>query len=151
MVPSFILSKVADRADYPKAFLAFAASGIFLLLAFFVLPTVFFAPQKFTMLFSLSLLAMIFGLAFMQGPASYIRKITSDKKNLIATGVLFGSMILSLYFSIVAGSYLMSILLCFIEANAVLLFFCNTFPASELGVLRGFANLGANALSAPFR
>jgi hypothetical protein len=130
---------------------AFAGSSIFLLLAFFVLPTVFFAPQKFTMLFSVSLLAMIFSLTFMQSPTSYIRKITSDKKNLIATGVLFGSMILILYFSIVAGSYLMSILLCFLEANAVLFFFCNTFAASELGVLRGFANMGANALSAPFR
>jgi hypothetical protein len=151
VVPAFILSKVTDRADYQKAFIAFAAAGVFLLLAFFVLPTIFFSPQKFTMLFSLSLLSMIFGLAYLQGPASYIRKITSDKKNLIASGVLFGSMILSLYFSIVAGSYLMSLLLCFVEANAVILFFCNTFPAGQLGMLRGMANLGVSAVSAPFR
>jgi hypothetical protein len=65
VVPAFILSKVTDRADYPKAFLAFAAGGVFLLLAFFVLPTIFFSPQKFTMLFSLALLSMLTGLALM--------------------------------------------------------------------------------------
>ena len=65
VVPAFILSRVADRADYTKAIMSLAASGVFMLLAFFVLPTIFFAPQKFTMLFTLSLIAFIGGLAYL--------------------------------------------------------------------------------------
>ena len=80
------------------------------------------------MLFTLTVVSLIAGLAFLNGPITYIKKVTGDKKNLVASGVLFGSMIFSLYFSIIAGSYMMSLLFCFVELNAVLLFFCNTFP-----------------------
>jgi hypothetical protein len=112
---------VADRADYTKALICFAASGVFMLLAFFLLPTIFFAPQKFTILFTLSLLTFIGGLAYLQGPASYLKKITSDKKNLRASLVLMTSSLLSLYFSLLSSSYIMSLLMCFLMVTPPLL------------------------------
>ncbi len=114
-MPEFILSKLSDRADYPKALLSFGLSAIFLLLAVFCLPTIIFSPQKFTMLFTLAMVSLIFALAFLNGPVSYVKKVTSDKKNLVASAVLGFSIIFSLYFSIIAGSYLMSLLMCFLE------------------------------------
>ena len=151
VVPSFILSKMSDRADYTKAVVAFAACALFLLLAVFSLPTIIFAPQKFTLLFTLAVLSLVFGLAFLQGPQAYLRKLTDSRKNLVASAVLTGSMVLSLYFSIVAESYLMSLLLCFVELNAVLLFFCNTFPAAQLPMLRAMGGAASTVVTAPFR
>jgi cytochrome bd-type quinol oxidase subunit 2 len=103
------------------------------------------------MLFTLAVLSTIAGLAFINGPMQYVKKITNDRKNLINSAVLFGSMIFSLYFSIIAGSYLMSILLCLVELNAVLLFFCNTFPAGQLGLLKSMSGAAVTVVSAPFR
>ena len=150
-MPAFILSKMSDRSDYIKAVVAFAACAVFLLLAVVTLPTIIFSPQRFTMLFSLAVLSLIAGLAFLNGPLTYVKKITSDKRNLYATGVLFVSMIFSLYFSIIAGSYLMSLLLCVLELNACMLFFCNTFPVGQLGMLKAVGSAAGTVITAPFR
>lgn len=120
VVPSFILSKVSDRSDYTKALIAFAAGALFLLLAVFSLPTIIISPQNFTMYFTLCMICLIFALAFLNGPLTYIKKITSDRKNQISSCVLILSIIFSLYFSIISGSYLMSLLLCFIEVSVSL-------------------------------
>ena len=56
-------------------------------------------------------------------------------RSLIASIVLITSMIFSLYFSMIAKSYLMSLLMCIVELNAVLYFFCNT-TACKLSTLK---------------
>jgi len=53
-----------------------------------------------------------------------------EKKNLIKTGVLFLSMILGLWFSLINSSYILSLVFCIVEFNALMLYFCNTFPLS---------------------
>jgi hypothetical protein len=53
-------------------------------------------------------------LAFMNGPSAYVQKMT-EKKNMIASGVLLGSIVMALYFSVIEGSYLWSLLFCIIE------------------------------------
>jgi len=73
------------------------------------------------------MVCFLVGLAFMNGPQAYLRKLT-EPKNKTQTFVLIGSIILSLFFSIIYRSYLLSLFFCFIELNAVILFFCNTFP-----------------------
>lgn len=105
-----------DKKDYTKAFICLAISGLFLLFSFFCLPTIILSPQKFTTLFTLSMLSLIFALAFLNGPATYTKKLT-EKKNLFATAVMVTSIILSLYFAIIEGSYLLSILFCIIEVR----------------------------------
>ena len=110
-----------DRADYTKALIAFALSAVLMLLAVFSLPTIIFSPQRFTLIFTLSLISLIVALAFMNGPLTYIKKITGNRKNLVASVVLTVSIIFSLYFSIIHESYVMSMLFCFIEVTILLL------------------------------
>jgi hypothetical protein len=107
------------------------------------------SPQKFTEFFSMAVIALIVGLAFLNGPRSYLKKLTA-KKSMIATSVLFGSMILSLYFSLIEGSYLYSLIFCVIEFNAVILFFCNSFPIGTQGVKFIGSSVG-KVLTTPFR
>ena len=103
-----------DQANYTKAFVCLALSGLFLFFALFSLPTIILSPQKFTSLFTIAMLCLILALAFLNGPATYVKKAT-EQKNLVATLVLFGSIVASLYFSIVQGAYLLSIFFCFLE------------------------------------
>ena len=138
-----------DQKDYTKAFVCFFLCGLFVLLAFLTLPTIILSPQRFTTLFTLAVIMLVAALAFLNGPATYARKLT-EKKNIVASAVLTGSMVLSLYFSIIVGSYLWSVLFMVIELNAVLLFFCNTFPAGKTGI-RLFGGAAKNMLSASFR
>jgi hypothetical protein len=98
---------------------AFGVGALLLLFSLFSLPTIIFSPQKFTSFFTFSMIAFLTGLAFMNGPRTYLMKITS-KKSMVQTAVLFGSMLLSLYFSIISGSYLLSLLFCFLEVSLIL-------------------------------
>ena len=51
-----------------------------------------------------------------------------ERENLTRTSVLLISMGLSLWFSLVTPSYLLSLACCVIEFNAIMLYFCNSFP-----------------------
>mmetsp|Transcript_4796 Transcript_4796/g.8225 ORF Transcript_4796/g.8225 Transcript_4796/m.8225 type:complete len:82 (-) Transcript_4796:81-326(-) len=52
-----------------------------------------------------------------------------EKQNIVKTVVLFVSMFLALWFSLVNSSYILSLFFCVVEFNAIMLYFCNTFPA----------------------
>lgn len=119
----FVISKMNDKKDYTKAFISLALSGVFLLIAVFSLPTIIISPQKFTSLFTISMLCLLVALAFLNGPATYMKKLT-EKKNIFATAVMTASIILSLYFSIIEGSYLLSFLFCLIEVRFSLSLIC---------------------------
>ena len=67
-----------------------------------------------------------------------------EKQYLIRTSVLFASMFFSLWFSLVQPSYLMSLIFCVIEFNAILLYFCNTFPLGQ-GTVRQVREQAATA------
>jgi len=118
---------VDDKKNYMVAIVALFLAGVFFLMSVLCLPMVVISPQKFTLLFTFSMIGTLVGLAFLNGPRSYLKKLTV-KKSRIQTGVLLGSIILSLYFSVISESYLLSLLFCFIQLNSVVLFFCNTFP-----------------------
>lgn len=96
--------------------------AIFFLFALFCIPTIVFNPEKFTSCFTIAMLSFLIAIAFLTGPKTYLKKLTK-KENLIKTGALFGSMILSLYFSIISSSYLLSIIFCIIEVK--LIFYIN--------------------------
>jgi hypothetical protein len=89
-----------DQKDYTKAFIMLAIGGVFMLFAVFSLPTLIISPQKFTTLFTLAVICLIAALGFLNGLATYAKKLM-DRKNLLASIVLVSSMILSLYFSII--------------------------------------------------
>ena len=105
--------------------IAFGVAGFFLLLAIVLIASIVLSPAKFVMCFSMAMLCTMVGLAFLNGPRLYIKKLF-EAKNLIASCVLFSSILLSLWFSMIMGSYLMSLLFCVMQLNAIMYFFCKT-------------------------
>ena len=104
----------------------FLFSAIFLLFAIFSLPYIIFSPQSFTSYFSLSMLSLLFSL-FMRrslnatgesgndfGLNRFIPNSMTAARDHIATGALLGSVALSLYFSVINPSYLLSLFFCFL-------------------------------------
>lgn len=65
------------------------------------------------------MLFLVVGIAFFNGPRRYVEKLTS-KGNLLASGMLVGSIMMSLYFSIIDGSYLWSLVFCFIQVRLLI-------------------------------
>jgi hypothetical protein len=64
---------------------------------------------------------------------------------MVKTLTLLGSMFCSLFFALVWPSYLLSLFFCVVEFNAMLLYFCNTFPIGKAGGLDKVKNQAAAA------
>ena len=125
-----IFNCLSNDKSYMHAGIAFAVAALFGFLSVLMLSAIVFAPEKFVLCFTLTVLSLMVGMAFISGPRMYVKNLFRDKKSLIASIVLLTSLILSLYFSMIAKSYLMSILMCLLELNAILYFFCNTTAVS---------------------
>ena len=120
-----VFNFLGNDKNYIHAGIAFFLAGFFGFLSLIMLGTIAAAPDKFVVCFTFSIFALIAGLASMAGPRTYIKNLFKDR-NLIATSVLLTCIVFSLYFSMFQKAYLMSLLMSFIELNAVLYFFCNT-------------------------
>lgn len=105
-----------EKRDTPKAFICFAVSAFFLMMSILNLPSLILAPQMFNLFFTLAMVGAIGGLAFMNGPLVYARKL-GESKNLIATCVMLISIIMSLYYSLMQSSYIMSLVFCFLQVS----------------------------------
>lgn len=101
------------------------AAGFFMFLAVLLLGAIVVAPAKFTTCFSISCIFAIAGLAFLSGPRSYVKKLFIEE-NRVPSFVLIFSFLFGLYFSMIAGSYILSLLFCILQLNALLYFFCKT-------------------------
>lgn len=114
----------------------YIASAFFLLFALQSLPFIIFSPQSFTSFFSLSMLSLLFSLfirrqlsASPEGtPADPLsqylpQSLLMSRGDFIATTALLSSIVLSLYFSTIHPSYLLSLIFCFLQLNAVLFYF----------------------------
>ena len=122
-----ILNFLPNTKSYMYAAVAFGVAGLFLFLSLMVLPMVVLSPSKFVCCFSLSMCSMIVGLSLLKGVRVYIKDMF-NAKNRVASFALLISMLLSLYFSLIAGSYIWSIVFCVIMLNCLIFFFCNTSP-----------------------
>jgi hypothetical protein len=127
-------SKAVTQTDYTKAFVCFAISGFFILLAVFNLPALVLSPQIFNFFFTVAMLSLLVGIAFFNGPARYMEKLTS-KGNVFATVLLLSSIVMSLYFSVIVGSYLWSLLFCFIQVSINFLLMSCVVKCSDLILL----------------
>lgn len=116
-----IFNAVNNQSSYTNAFIAFGMGALLLLFALFSLPYIVISPQNFTIFFTLSMLALLVGLAYMNGPQQYLKKLT-QRQNLLQTSVLVLSIVFSLYFSLVDSSYIFSLFFCFIEVSYI----CNS-------------------------
>jgi hypothetical protein len=75
-----IFSWIDNTKSYTKAFVALAIGALLLLFAIFSIPTLIISPSKFTLFFTLSMGSLLTGLAFFNGPRTYLNKLF-DKKN----------------------------------------------------------------------
>jgi len=112
----FVLSVPKARPDYAKAFIGFAICGLFLLLALFNLPSLVLAPRIFTFLFTSAMVSLLAGIAFYNGPQQYLSRL-SQRRNIAASVALTASIVLSLYFSVIQGSYLWSLVFCIVQVR----------------------------------
>lgn len=134
-----IYSYVDNSKSYTKTFIFGGIAALFLMMALSSIPTLIFHPQTFTLFFTLSILALLGALASANGPQSYIKKMT-QQSNLIPTSILLGSIILSLWFSMISSSYMFSLLFCIIEVKLhpllIIYFRCSpSFTTSSTSLL----------------
>ena len=128
-----IFSCLPDKKEYTKAFGAFGICFLLLFVSIMNIFSIVTSPGKFVCIFTMAVIAALVGLAFWNGPQQYMNKMF-EKVNLVKTVVLLGSMILSLWFSLITQSYILSLIFTIIEFNAIMLYFCNTFPIANGGI-----------------
>lgn len=143
-----IFNCLGNEKSYSYAIIAFIVAGLFGFLSFVMLAMIVAAPDKFVLMFTFTMIAMITGFAFLKGPRSYIKNLFVDR-NLYASIALIASILLSLWFSLIERSYIWSLLFCLIELNAVLFFFCNT--GITLTQIKWFCSGAANAAKSRFK
>ena len=120
-----IFNCLSNEKSYTYAVISFIVAGLFGFLSFMLLALIVAAPDKFVLMFTLSMIALLTGFAFLKGPRSYVKNLFVDK-NLYASIALIASILLSLWCGLIERSYLWSIFFCLVELNAVLFFFCKT-------------------------
>ena len=99
-----IFNRVHNQKNYKYSMAALAIGTIFLFFSLFALPVIVISPYKFVVFFSLSMVCYLFGMAYMNGPQSYLKKL-STRKNRVPSLLLIISMIMALYSSVIASSY----------------------------------------------
>eukprot|EP01054_Gregarina_sp_Poly1_P006890 Gregarina_sp_Poly_1__6889@NODE_3738_length_903_cov_255_693780_g2398_i0_p2_GENE_NODE_3738_length_903_cov_255_693780_g2398_i0NODE_3738_length_903_cov_255_693780_g2398_i0_p2_ORF_typecomplete_len139_score9_28Got1/PF04178_12/1e27SHR3_chaperone/PF08229_11/69SHR3_chaperone/PF08229_11/0_66_NODE_3738_length_903_cov_255_693780_g2398_i060476 len=100
---------------------------ILFFLAFLFLPMVVFAPQKFVLLFTLGSMCWIGGLAMLQGPKSLFSALIK-KERVTFTLVYAASVAATFYATLMAHSYLLTILFCGIQMVSLVAFLISYFP-----------------------
>jgi hypothetical protein len=86
-------------------------------------------PAKWSMCFTVAMIALIMAMAFLAGPRSYIKNLFLAK-NLWASILLIASMCLAVWSSLIEESYIYSLLFCLLEMVAVIFYFFNTAVVS---------------------
>ena len=66
------------------------------------------------------------------GLSRYLPTSLTAARDQIATTALLASVAMSLYFSVIDPSYLLSLLFCFLQMNAILFYFFGAFPLGDL-------------------
>ena len=113
-----------------KAFMSFGICALLLFVSLVNIFSIVTSPGKFVCIFTMAVIAAIVGLAQWNGPQQYMNKIF-EKVNLVKTVTLFTSMFLALWFSLIDPSYILSLFFCILEFNAIMLYFCNSFPLAK--------------------
>lgn len=125
-----MIAKLPEESNKARALIFFGISGLFLFLAFMNILAIVISPGKFTCTFTIAVILAMIGLCLWNGPQAYVEKCC-EKQYRIRTGTLLVSIIGAVWFSMISSNWIMSVLFCILELNAVLLFFCNTFPLGK--------------------
>ena len=120
---------MSNDRSYSWAAASFLITIGLIFVCFMMLPTLVISPSSFVLSFTLAMISMIAAMAFFNGPRLYMKKLFIEK-NLYASIFLILSIILALWFSLIMPSYILSIVFCICELNAILFYFCNTTAVS---------------------
>lgn len=99
----------------------------FMFLAFLFLPMVVFAPQKFTLLFTLGCICWIAGLAMLQGPGTLVQAMIQKERLPFSLGYV-GSLIGTLWATLIAHSYVLTVFCALCQIAALVAFIVSYFP-----------------------
>ncbi|KAK9381034.1 protein transport protein SFT2 [Kockiozyma suomiensis] len=110
-----------------------AASAIFFVLCFALFPVLVLKPIKFAMLWSLGSLLFVISFGCLQGPVNYIIHLFSANR-ILFTVVYFGSIILTLVFSLGMGSKILTVIACIVQIIAALWYTISYFPMGTQGL-----------------
>lgn len=130
-------------------FAFFLGTGaLFLAMAFFLfLPVIILAPAKFAMTFSIGSALLIASLGALKGWKAMFGHLL-DKERLPFAGAYFGSLLATLYVSLMMHSYLFSLLFCGAQLVTLVYYVASYFPGGASGAqsVIGFAGRGAVSL-----
>ena len=111
-----------------------AGAAVCFLVAFLFLPVLALRPRKFVTLWTVGSLLFISSFAALQGPVAYIKHLASGPR-LPFTACYFGSMALTLYFSIGLGSTILTIVAAAVQIVALLWYLVSYFPMGKTNLL----------------
>lgn len=89
------------------------------------------APQKLCLLLNLGSLLVLGSFAALKGPAAYLATLLTTPGYTLA---YFGSILLSLYVSLIRKSYLLTLPAMALETVLLLYFVCASFPGGHAGL-----------------
>ncbi|KAI8855271.1 vesicle transport protein, partial [Chytridium lagenaria] len=108
-------------------FVTFALASICFMVSFFSLPLLMISPSKFATTFSLGSILAACSFALIRGLRAYFKDLILIPR-LPWTGAYFGSLILTLYFSLFMKSYILTIMSSVVQMIALVWFFGTYFP-----------------------
>lgn len=105
-----------------------AAVGVlFMFLAFLTLPLLVFAPSKFALLFTMGSLCFLAALALLRGVTALARHLTEPTR-LPFTAVYFSSLFLTLYATLIAKSYMLTLVFSVLQLCGLTSFLVSYIP-----------------------
>ncbi|PPQ71984.1 hypothetical protein CVT26_007140 [Gymnopilus dilepis] len=102
-------------------------AAICFIVAFLTLPLLAIKPAKFALSFSLGSILVMFGFSVLIGPINHLKHLIS-RERLPFSAVYFGSLALTLYFSLGAHSYFGSLLAGAVQVIALVAYVLAYFP-----------------------
>ncbi|KAF8337650.1 ER-to-golgi vesicle protein transport Sft2 [Cantharellus anzutake] len=102
-------------------------SAVCFAVAFFTLPLLALRPGKFALAFSLGSLLVMFGFAVLSGVHNHFKHLIAPQR-LPFSASYFGSLIFTLYFSLVRKSYLGSLIFAIIQVVTLIFYVAAYFP-----------------------
>lgn len=96
-------------------------------LCFFIMPVLALKPRKFAVLWTFGSLLFIISFGALQGPMNYLKHLLSSTR-ILFTVTYFGSIILTLVFSIGMKSTILTIVACLFQVVAALWYAVSYFP-----------------------
>ncbi|KAK7206427.1 SFT2 domain protein [Myxozyma melibiosi] len=116
------------------------ASALFFVLCFALFPILLLKPVKFAILWSFGSLLFVISFGCLQGPVNYTLHLVSPNR-LPFTVIYFGSIILTLVFSLGMHSKILTVIACVAQILAALWYTVSYFPLGTQG-LRFASRLG---------